>query len=740
MKYSMLLLSMLLLTHIFTLCKATDQLKTHIVHVKKPEEVGSPQPQDLDTWYRSFVPPTPSSTTQRVVHTYRNVMTGFAARLTSEEVRAMEKKDGFLSAFPERVLKYQTTRTPQFLGLNQGSGFWDRASYGEGQIIAVIDSGIDPKHPSFDGLEMPAPPAKWKGKCEFEKPFCTNNNKIIGARNFVDRGKPPLDDVGHGTHTASTAAGRPVEGAESFGQYNGTATGIAPLAHLAIYKVGDGRGIPEGAVIAGMDAAIEDGADVLSISLGGKSLPFYKDSLAIAAFQAIQKGIFVTCSAGNWGPSQASLSNEAPWILTVGASSVDRNIKATVLLGNNGEFDGQSMYQPSNFSLTPLPLVYPGANGDESVQHCEEGSLNNTDVQGKIVVCMIGDDTDSVRKGQVVKDAGGAGMIVADELAGDKVTEADLHVLPASNVDHDDGLSIKDYIKFATYPVATILFRGTVFGVPYGPQVATWSSRGPSLSSPGIMKPDILGPGDHILAAWPADAPPDCDFSTEIKSTFVVCSGTSMAAPHLSGIAALLKNMHPDWSPAEIKSAIMTTADILNHEGHPITDNQFDRVNSFCTGSGQVNPSKAYDPGLVYDVHADDYIPYLCGLKYTDQQVGQIVQRTVNCSESSSIPEAQLNYPSFSIHLEPSRTQTYTRTVTNVGEPSSCYTSKVVPPPGVEVKVTPSVISFSKVNQIAMFKVAFSRKGDITSAVSQGYLMWVSGDRTVRSPIIVQFV
>lgn len=159
--------------------------------------------------------------------------------------------------------------------------------------------------------------------------------------------------------------------------------------------------------------------------------------------------------------------------------------------------------------------------------------------------------------------------------------------------------------------------------------------------------------------------------------------------PHLSGIAALLKSSHPDWSPAAIKSAIMTTADILNLEGNHVVDQTLLPADIFATGAGHVNPSKANNPGLVYDIQPDNYIPYLCGLNYTDEMVGVIVQHAgVKCSEVGTIPEAQLNYPSFSLILG-SSSQTYTRTVTNVGQANTSYTLEVLVPQGIGMEISP---------------------------------------------------
>ncbi|KDP25554.1 hypothetical protein JCGZ_20710 [Jatropha curcas] len=708
--------------------KEESKLETYIVFLEKPEGAVFKDSKDLDSWYQSFLPDdTFSSNQPRLVHSYHQVVTGFAAKLTTEEVKEIAKKEGFVSARPRRMVPLHTTHTPSFLGLQQNIGFWNYSNYGKGVIIGLIDSGITPDHPSFSGEGMPPPPAKWKGKCELNGTYSCNN-KLIGARNFALDSNNTDDEYHHGTHTASTAAGNPVEGASYFGHANGTAVGMAPLAHLAMYKV-SGRASEAGdsEILAAMDAAVEDNVDVLSLSLGIGSHPFYDDVIALGAYAAIQKGIFVSCSAGNSGPWNSSLSNEAPWILTVGASTVDRAIRATVLLGNNVELNGESLFQPADFPSTLLPLVYAGADGNESSAYCEPGSLANIDVKGKIVLCEGG--YGSISKGEEVKNNGGVAMIAMNGEYDGFVTGAQLHVLPASRVSYMDGLAIKAYIYSTPSPNATILFKGTVTGLPNAPQLAEFSSRGPNIASPGILKPDIIGPGVKILAAWPV--------SVDNSTKFAMISGTSMSCPHLSGIAALLKNAHPDWSPAAIKSAIMTAANLVDLGGKPISDEQFVTTTVFDIGAGHVNPSRANDPGLIYDIQPDDYIPYLCGLGYSDKQVGLIVQHTVTCSNDSNVLEAQLNYPSFSIKLG-STPQTYTRTVTNVGQPNSIYTLEILAPEGVNIKVTPDTINFNGVNQKATYSVTFSRD-EYASGATQGYLNWVADGYSVRSPIAVIF-
>ncbi|KAK1430568.1 hypothetical protein QVD17_13404 [Tagetes erecta] len=739
MAASILALVLVLTTFLAFISTNAAEHQTYIVHLDSPKAQEFTHKHDRENWYHSFLPRTTTGSNNdespTMVFAYHNVLNGFAAKLSTEHVKAMENMEGFISARPQRVYSKHTTHTPNFLGLHQNYGFWSSSSYGKGVIIGVLDTGTTPSHPSFNDKGVPPPPAKWKGKCEIEG--C--NNKLIGLRDFTTGENGTQFDLdGHGTHTSSTAGGSFVNDAGVFGNAKGTAVGMAPLAHVAMYKVCTVEDCPESAIIAGLDAAVEDGVDVLSISLGLDPVPFYQDGIAVGAFTAIQKGIFVACSAANSGPAEATLANEAPWILTVGASTLDRKIVSSVSLGNKEIFDGESLFQPKGFSQTYLPLVYPGSSGDQNASLCVEGSLDHIDVKGKIVVCDRG-ITARLEKGQVVKNAGGAAMILVNDLPNGDSTEADAHVLPASHVGYKEGVAIKKYISSTTSPTSTLLFKGTVVGVDSAPAVAAFSSRGPSLESPGILKPDIIGPGVSVLAAWPISV----ENNTQTSSTFNMMSGTSMSCPHLAGIAALLKAAHPNWSPSAIKSAIMTTADQVSLNGNPIEDERELRADIFAIGSGHVNPSKANEPGLVFDIEPDDYIPYLCGLGYTSQQVGIIVKKTVSCSKT--IPEGQLNYPSFAMTLAKGENKTYSRTVTNVGVAKSTYkfsVSDVVVPKGIVLVVYNSTFTFTEVNQKLTYELEFRRSSteEINVPYGEGAMAWRSGKYLVRTPYVIKFV
>ncbi|TVU18794.1 hypothetical protein EJB05_34908, partial [Eragrostis curvula] len=362
-KHSMLCLVPLLLLAAGAKVVAHDDLTTFIIHVHPNENDALATADDRKALYESFLPEE-----GRLVHAYPHVASGFAAQLTPEELDEMSTMPGFVSAVPDQTYELQTT---QFLGLDviQGNISDGGAERGAGVIIGVIDTGVFPFHPSFSDAGMPPPPpAKWTGHCEFNNngSSAACNNKLIGARSFVSVNGtviPPLDDSGHGTHAASTAAGAAVPGANVLGQGTGVATGMAPLAYLAAYKVCHELFCRGSDGLAGIDAAVDDGCDVISVSLAGPQNPFHKDPVAIGTFGAIQKGVFVSMAAGNFGPNTSSLRNEAPWALTVAASTMDRSIRSTVCLGNGLSFDGESAYQPDVSSSTFYPLVYAGASG-----------------------------------------------------------------------------------------------------------------------------------------------------------------------------------------------------------------------------------------------------------------------------------------------------------------------------------------------------------------------------------------
>ncbi|KAM3284901.1 hypothetical protein P3S67_023700 [Capsicum chacoense] len=531
-----------------------SDLDTYIVQLEFPDDVFFSDSNDLYLWHQSFLPTTSASSdhSPRIIHSYRHVLNGFAAVLSSDEVKEIEKKTGFVSARPQMELELHTTHTPSFLGFDQNVGLWNASNSGKGIIIGLLDTGINPLHPSFNDKGMPPPPAKWKGKCEFN--FRLVITSLLALEILPNR----LLHLWTEMDTVHILQAQPLE----------------IFAHVAMYRVCISN-CKDADILAGFDAAIEDGVDVISISFGALAAgPLDSDVIAIGSYGAIAKGIFVSFSAGNQGPNNCTVINAAPWMLTVAASTTDRKISAEAILDNGAVYEGGAAFQPTNFSQNLLPLV----NGD----NCRYLSTMDVDVKGKIVLCNTGSIvTTIVELGERVRDASGAAMIVMNIKPEGYTTFADVHVLPATHVTYGDGQKILKYMNSTSAPVATISFKGTRIGDKHAPTIASFSARGPYITSSGILKPDISGPGVNILAAW---KPASAGETTAATSTFNIISGTSMACPHLAGVAALLKNEHPHWSPAAIKSAIITTADFINLGNNPIQDETLNPASPFSMG------------------------------------------------------------------------------------------------------------------------------------------------------------
>ncbi|KAK8944481.1 Subtilisin-like protease SDD1 [Platanthera zijinensis] len=717
-------------------------LQSYIIFVKQPAENSTHTTQAArDNWYESFLPFTTFAFRKsRILRTYSSAISGFVAKLSADELHQVSLNPSFLTAIPNRQNhRLFTTHSPAFLGLNHvDGGLWNYSNYGAGIIIGILDTGIHPGHPSFSDQAMPNPPSKWKGRCQFQQAGACNK-KLIGARfHSVFNSDSPDDDDGHGTHVSATAAGAFVPDANFLSSSYGTAAGVAPLAHLAMYKICGKDFCTDDAILDGIDSAINDGVDVISISLGEHSRNFYDSITGIGSFKAIRKGIFVSCAAGNDGPEMSTVTNDAPWILTVGASTTDRNVRATVKLGSGEELDGESVFQPKsgNDDSSLLPLVFPDSGvTDDGSMNCSPETLRAADVRGKSVFCY--DDRSGSEIGRLVKEAGGASLILSNSRQLGYTTMAFPQVLPATLLSYEAGRKILSYINSTSNPTAAIIFKGTILGASPAPMMAGFSSRGPSLASPGILKPDIIGPGVNILAAWPFQVKPESPKSN-ITTLFNMISGTSMSAPHLSGIAALLKSVHPDWSPAAIKSAIMTTADTIGNDGYPIRNEQNAPASFFDTGAGHVDPTKAANPGLIYNLTVDDYTSYLCGLGYTNAQVEVITGTSVSCEKMKKISEAELNYPSIMAILRSDEGAELRRVVTNVGEERSSFLVQVEFPEGIEVRVEPEKLDFMKVGETKSFTVRIMTKGSGEGEVVQGSLKWVSDNHVVRSPVVVQ--
>ncbi|XP_030466138.2 subtilisin-like protease SBT1.5 [Syzygium oleosum] len=769
------LLAILPLSSSSSSSSSTSDHKTFIVQVQHDAK-----PSIFPThahWYDSTLSSLSSSSSgspspgpTRVLHTYSTVFHGFSAKLSPSEALRIRSLPHVLALIPEQVRRVHTTRSPQFLGLKTGdsAGLLKESDFGSDLVIGVIDTGIWPERQSFNDRDLGPVPSKWKGECVAGKAFPSTscNRKLIGARYFSNgyeatNGKmnettqfrSPRDSDGHGTHTSSIAAGRYVFPASTLGYARGVAAGMAPKARFAAYKVCWDSGCYDSDILAAFDAAVADGVDVISLSVGGVVVPYYLDAIAIGAFGAEEAGVFVSASAGNGGPGGLTVTNVAPWVTTVGAGTIDRDFPADVKLGNGKMIPGVSIY--GGPGLTPgrmYPLIYAGSEGGDgySSSLCMEGSLDPSLVKGKIVLCDRGINLRTA-KGEVVKKAGGVGMILANGVFDGEGLVADCHVLPATAVGALGGDEIRKYIEVASKskspPTATVIFRGTRLGVRPAPVVASFSARGPNPVSPEILKPDVIAPGLNILAAWPDNVGPSGVASDKRKTEFNILSGTSMACPHVSGLAALLKAAHPEWSPAAVRSALMTTAYTVDNRGETMLDESSGNTSTVMDyGAGHVHPQKAMDPGLIYDLNSYDYVDFLCNSNYTANNIQVVTRKKADCSRAKRAGHSgNLNYPSLSVAFQqygkPKMSTHFIRMVTNVGDPQSVYRVSVRPPRGVSVTVQPEKLAFRRIGQKLNFLVRVEvravKLSPGGSSMRSGSVIWSDGKHTVTSPLVV---
>ncbi|KAG8385367.1 hypothetical protein BUALT_Bualt03G0035700 [Buddleja alternifolia] len=454
-------------------------------------------------------------------------------------------------------------------------------------------------------------------------------------------------------------------------------------------------------MLAAFDDAIANGVQVTSVSIGGNtSLPYTQDGIAIGSLHAVRRNIVVACSAGNSGMAPYTVTNTAPWIITVRASSIDWVFSSPVVLGNGIVYE-------RNFKL------------------CLNGTLSPSLVRGKAVFCWRGDTFQALE----VQRAGGIATVLRNVYDGIGVLGRS-YMIPATFVLANETMDIFNYTQADQTPSAMFIPPRTLIGTRPAPFMAPFTSRGPNFIEPNILKPDITAPGLNILADWSEASSPLNVPNDRRVVKYQILSGTSMSCPHVAAVAALLKAIHPDWSSAAIRSALMTTAKQTNNLGEPITDALGNSSTPFEYGAGHIQPSRAVDPGLVYDASYNDYLLFLCSSS------GNLLDPSFNCPEvvPSSI---DFNYPSLAIaNLE--GISIVTRNVTNVGIGNSSYSVTIDAPPGYSVQISPATLYFSKQGEQHSFSITVEAENSARRNVfAFGSYTWSDGIHQVRSPISV---
>ncbi|MEM8983653.1 MAG: S8 family serine peptidase [Pseudomonadota bacterium] len=702
------------------------------------------------------------------VYSYSHAFNGFAARLTAKQAALLAGDSKVVKVVEDRAMPLDTNSTPEFLGLLDRREGLRRALGLEGEdiVIGVLDTGAVQEHPSFSDVgKIPTPricktflgrfipfcrilelqdtfvlydePENWNGICQAGEAWAEDdcNNKLIGARFFVDgfiagnggtresalvEGEfvSPRDTSGHGSHTASTAGGNEVT-AELFNTPVAKISGMAPRARIAVYKVcwlapgADNFSCFFSDSAAATDAAVADGVDVLNFSVGTAAA--FNDPQDLAFLDAVSAGVFVARSAGNSGPGFATTNAGEPWSTSVGASTTDGTIFTGATLVNSPA-SVAGLYSSLEGGITASlaevgPLTEDVAAADP-ILACEPLT---SDLTGKIALIARGECAFTT-KVEAAVNAGAIGILMYTDatrpktIMGGTATELTLSV-PGVMIDNEPGLALLAAIEAGETVNATLDSTAFLEEERTGNIMADFSSRGPYTTVGDWLAPHITAPGVQILAA---NAPDQADGSQ--GSLFTYLSGTSMSGPHIAGIGALLKEAHPDWSPAAIRSAMMTTArqDVFKEDGETPGD-------PFDFGAGHVVPNAAVDPGLVYDAGLFDYLAASCGT--TSPLVGP-GDCAFLADNGFSLDPSDLNLPAISIAELPG-TQTVTRTVTNVAfAGNGQYKAVVEAPEGFDVHVSPSTLHLDR-GESATFEVTVTNVSSNPGEWRFGSLTWV---------------
>jgi subtilisin family serine protease len=708
---------------------------------------------------------------------YAVAFNGFAARLTDAEARKLASTPGVAAITVDEPRQLDTATTPTFLGLtNPVSGIWNRTDAqgrvikGEDVIIGHIDGGVWPENPSFsdkvdaNGKPVPyyaagtqvygAPPAKWTGICQpglgFTAAMC--NNKLIGAR-FYNAGwkanrtaaqlwafeylDSPRDADGHGSHTLSTSGGNEnVDGNVGGAALVSGISGMAPRARVASYKVcyngNNGPGVaPSGCFnsdsVAAINQAVADGVDVINYSISGSQTSFV-DPVETAFRNAAFAGVFVAASAGNGNsfPGNApTVAHNSPWIMTVGNSTHDRFLISTLTLGDGQTFTGAAGISGAAIPNAPVILssdaALPGANAT-AANLCFSTSWNGgvavldpAKVAGKIVVCDRGTN-DRVDKSRAVREAGGVGLIHVNTSPG--TLNNDSHSIPAVHLQNTSRAAVRAY---AALPGATAASTSAVRDPNViAPVMSNSSSRGPNQADADMLKPDITAPGTDIIAAY-ANRGLTLAQRDEIAAGnfaaatpyYDIISGTSMSSPHIAGMAALLRQANPSWTPYAIKSALMTSATQTVKLAGGAAD-----PSPFGYGAGHANPNAALDTTVVYDTTNADHSAY--------------VGNTIAGGRANLNVASMTRANSVGAH-------TFTRTLTNRGTVTQTFTA-AASLAGANVVVTPATLTLAP-GESKSFTVTVTNVSAPVNTYLFGNVTWTRSDgaNTLRSPLTMRF-
>lgn len=549
----------------------------------------------------------------RMGYWLQTVYGGVAARVPANSIGTLLGVPG-VAAVQKDTVNHPLDDNTSFIGAtNVWPSLGGSAHAGSNVVVGVIDTGVWPESPMLSPTGVSAPAGGLKG-CQFGDgsdtahlgPTFSCNNKLIGAyskmatymANITTDGQEfcndttnvcsPRDPEGHGTHTTTTAAGDCVTSAVLYGVERGPVCGIAPGAHVEMFRVCAAQGCFSSDSVAAVGQAITDGVNVINFSISGGAQP-YTDPVELAFLDATNAGISVNASAGNSGPTASTSDHGGPWTTTVGASTGPRAFSSTLHLTADG---GATLDVPgvtlTNGISSPTPVVLAASLGGGENAACQSDAPAGS-ATGKVVVCARGGNG-RIDKGRRVLAGGAAGMILYNQSAAVTDLESDSHYLPAIQTQFNSN-SIANFVSSNTNVMATWA-QGTAS--PAQPDVmASFSSRGPTGD---WIKPDVTAPGVQVLAGWSAQPDQTTADNGPPGLLFAAIAGTSMSSPHSAGVSALVKASHPTWTPEEIKSALMTSSvqTVVKEDG--VTP-----AGPFDMGAGSIRADRAVNPTLVFN-------------------------------------------------------------------------------------------------------------------------------------------
>lgn len=575
---------------------------------------------------------------------FQHALNGMAIRLNAKEAGKLAAMSGVASVTPMQMQSINTDRGPTFIGADKlwnggdlpyaedrifGATFDEGTpNQGEGIVVGDIDTGLNFDSPSFAETDErgythtnPLGASQYLGLCDDPgsstwTPRC--NAKVIGAYDFIaplwndiiaqdpgaTDGPGPQDEQGHGTHTASTAAGNHVH-FQIPGGPNVGLSGVAPHANIVVFNTcyannaGNGS-CPNISTAAAVDRAVADGVvDALNYSISGGVQP-WSDPTSRAFLGATEAGIFVAAAAGNNGPGAGSVNHSEPWVTTVAASTHDRRGWGYPLHVTGPDPVPAELMTPDGAVATAnSPIMNTPVDGVMAYDDSNRGYCT-APAAGSLATMMA-----VIRRGSgcsfntsyanAVTNGGAVGLVIMNHIGSNfnpTITNPQVPIVPMS-------LALGDALVafYGSHPQTTLQVEAPKVTFAETPdEIAAFSSRGPAPIA--MVKPDIAAPGVNILAAISGLMAGGADG----EHAYGLLSGTSMAAPHVTGAAALLRKAHPDWTPSEIKSAMMLTA-----KSQMLLEDGVTAAGIYDTGSGRIRVDVASKSGLLMDESALAY-------------------------------------------------------------------------------------------------------------------------------------